>query len=811
MLKLNSTTITWAGVTATFTSIKSDPLSIENTGAQIMASCQSLYSQVNPLAASAAIEADAIAAKLGRQVVEQDANDLLQPGGLNFENEMALLADTSSYIGDYVMGASVALRATNTPAAVEAAANLDGIGEILTMGGAAIELAVGTNQLSQIGFTQFQNTISAATELAETEAQSAINSFARSANVALNSTLARLGNDVKDLLGMDEDVESDNSSNEETEASAISTTTAPLGSALLNAATAGGLTPSEMTTALTIQSNTSGELTSLSDATDSGQEQTISLGPAGGPTVFTVYSDGTSSNTIYNPDGTLLTRYYAGADTSTPLTEEIQNNPNGTSDVVDYDSSAGIKSLSRYNGPNGTGILSSADVRFSSGGQFIDVSADPAPRPIAYRIDPNTSTDYGHITTGDDIYFDDVADSGSNANGVPSYIAGEYYSTTSALQRVIFYDIEYASGVYTVSHTIPITATLPTSSDYSDDYTQTSDLTVTFQSDVYDVAVPNFSASIINLGVVHVGATANGSISVSNVGVAGALTDVLITSPVLLNDGQGTSGFSIGLNSAENLAPGQTGTIDVSYAATKAGTRLVTLQVYAQSHDSQLPDQFIGDGNTSIEAEIYNYAVAKLTGAGAGAFSQGGAPNEWTLDFGDIAEGGKPSAETLDILNAAPGGTLAAYSDLLSGNYSINGTGFTVSGVNGFTDLAAGQSAAAITVSVNTQAVGLHSETLTVTPVSSDSGGSWALAPITLVIEDDVVSSSAGKRVSRSSEVISAPGNLQGAVLLTQAMASFAPESLSNALALTFGSAGNRLLVQPFVSTEGHASHAAFA
>jgi hypothetical protein len=134
--------------------------------------------------------------------------------------------------------------------------------------------------------------------------------------------------------------------------------------------------------------------------------------------------------------------------------------------------------------------------------------------------------------------------------------------------------------------------------------------------------------------------------------------------------------------------------------------------------------------NTPVAGTHASPAFEKLFGAGV----LGHAGNSWTLNLGAFVQG-----QQVDDLLLAVANLVNSPGNSLSGSFGSGGSGFTLTGVSAFTDLAAGADKA-FSLGVDTSSVGTH--TLTLTLHSSESnvtGFSAALADQTLTISSTIV------------------------------------------------------------------------
>ena len=132
---------------------------------------------------------------------------------------------------------------------------------------------------------------------------------------------------------------------------------------------------------------------------------------------------------------------------------------------------------------------------------------------------------------------------------------------------------------------------------------------------------------------------------------------------------------------------------------------------------------------TSGLTVVHALAVAALQEiSGGGTWTDSG--GDYTLDLGFVPTGTSPIAIVVGAANVA-----GAPADALDGTFSAAASGdFTVSGFAGLSGLAAGASAIAGTVTLDSDTPGIFSEAITFAPSSVAAGFGLALVPETLTI-----------------------------------------------------------------------------
>ncbi|HZK91650.1 MAG TPA: choice-of-anchor D domain-containing protein, partial [Stellaceae bacterium] len=230
--------------------------------------------------------------------------------------------------------------------------------------------------------------------------------------------------------------------------------------------------------------------------------------------------------------------------------------------------------------------------------------------------------------------------------------------------------------------------------------------------------------------------------AVFHVGDAGGLGTVALTvgntdksdgySENLLASANGATGGFTAAGSTGEIAAGQSNsaiTLDFSTKTAETVSGHITLAL--------ISDGGIGNGSidglgqtplspqsVAVSATVDNYAVAGLSDTnGVGTFGSSTTASgavSYTLSLGTVAEGSTPLVVDLSALNLAPAGAPA---DVLSGSFSASGSSAFADALNPVGGIVAGGSAAAGTVTLDTNASGAFSETVTFDPTGSNASG----------------------------------------------------------------------------------------
>jgi hypothetical protein len=252
---------------------------------------------------------------------------------------------------------------------------------------------------------------------------------------------------------------------------------------------------------------------------------------------------------------------------------------------------------------------------------------------------------------------------------------------------------------------------------------------------IYDPTTSGFTTchplTGLDFGALHVGDTATLHYALTNIsGNAGypsfgaiqtAAHGGNVTDPALSGSGVTPQDFTI--------APrGGTATYDVALDTSEAHL----LQDQAVHIAFQFDRGSFNTGVTlPITGAVLNHADPGFElASGPGSLTEEGA--HWTLDLGTLTQGTDPGPAVLDVANRA-----APPADALGGSFEVAGDGFSVSGADPFSGLAAGESLAALSLLADTTAPGTHTETITLHPSGSNASGFQEVLPdVTLTVTD---------------------------------------------------------------------------
>ena len=252
---------------------------------------------------------------------------------------------------------------------------------------------------------------------------------------------------------------------------------------------------------------------------------------------------------------------------------------------------------------------------------------------------------------------------------------------------------------------------------------------------VYQTAAASVAPSV-SFGIVHVGDTVGPqAISVGNT-ASGALVDVITGNVASVTGSAFTNG---GSTLAAGVAAGNSSTaLTVGLNTATAGVFSGAANLALASHDASLSDVALSVSPVTLAATVNNYAFSAFTkSSGAGTLS--GSGSNFTLNLGNITQGSSALTAVLGALNGATG-----QADLLDGSFIVtSGSGFTLSGLTNFTNVAAGAAdPTAIDITLNPTGVGLFSETIELVGVGHNSSGySAGVANTFLTINADVLAS----------------------------------------------------------------------
>ncbi|HSW08491.1 beta strand repeat-containing protein, partial [Aquabacterium sp.] len=234
---------------------------------------------------------------------------------------------------------------------------------------------------------------------------------------------------------------------------------------------------------------------------------------------------------------------------------------------------------------------------------------------------------------------------------------------------------------------------------------------------VYAPAVAQLGSSAMNFGIVHVGDTVGGGVTVRNAATVAGLNDVL----------QGTASggggaFVVGGNLAGLAAGGQdSSSLKVGLDTSRAGVYRGTADLAFASHNADMSDLALGSQQLALSAQVNNYAEVGLAKAG-GAGSLGGGGHSFTLDFGTVTQGDVVRNALLQLFNSASGPA-----DLLSGSFDLTDVdpahNFTLAGFGAFGGLEAGDELSGLSVSFGSHLLGTFDEWIVIHAAGSNASG----------------------------------------------------------------------------------------
>ena len=266
-----------------------------------------------------------------------------------------------------------------------------------------------------------------------------------------------------------------------------------------------------------------------------------------------------------------------------------------------------------------------------------------------------------------------------------------------------------------------------------------TDEVVNVSGNVWQTAIADVQPDPVNFGIVHVGDTVSGNLSVANT-ASGALVDVVrggitgVTGP-FTGSGDLGSGVVAGTTDSSSLTVG----LDTTTAGVYSGS----VDVALVSHNDDLADVSLGTAAIALAGQVNNYAnpiFDLLSGNG----SLSGSGNSYLLDFGSIAVG-----SSVDWM-----ANLAVINDVLGPADEVDGL-FDLTGVNdflatdflSFVDLLAGDSVGGMLLNLNTALlnVGTYSDVIVLNALGHNASGySGAFAPILLEVRGRVFEPGAG-------------------------------------------------------------------
>jgi len=241
--------------------------------------------------------------------------------------------------------------------------------------------------------------------------------------------------------------------------------------------------------------------------------------------------------------------------------------------------------------------------------------------------------------------------------------------------------------------------------------------TVSVSGKVYTAAVGQSTTPVVDFGIVRVGDSVAGrNVTVQNAAVVSGLNDTLHAS---LN---GVSGpFAAGAASSGIVAQGS-GQIAVGLATATAGAFSQNASVAFISQNADMADISAGtDAAVLLQAQVNNIANAALTKfSGLGTLSVIG--NDYTLDLGNIVLGTLGINGSLQLANATSGPA-----DFLSGTFDLSATGdadgFSFTGWDPFSGLAAGQSIGGLDYVFDATTLGVLDDLIRLDALSQNGSG----------------------------------------------------------------------------------------
>ena len=251
---------------------------------------------------------------------------------------------------------------------------------------------------------------------------------------------------------------------------------------------------------------------------------------------------------------------------------------------------------------------------------------------------------------------------------------------------------------------------------------------------VYQQAVAQVNTTLVNFGIVHRGDTvAPVAVSVTNSAPVAGLNDVLRGSL-----GGASGPFSASGNLGAGVAAGATDSSSLSVGLDTSATGVFngTATASLVSHNDDMADLIIGGIPVTLSAQVNDYANADLRKTGGDGSLSRSALNI-VLDFGTLVQGSGTRTASLDVFN-----NVAGPADLLDGLFSLLDTDdFLFSGVNPFSNLAAGDSQGGLSVAFDALTLGSFSDTILLASLvgHNASGYSGSLPDVTFRILASVI------------------------------------------------------------------------
>ncbi|WP_457422988.1 beta strand repeat-containing protein [Roseateles sp. P5_E7] len=245
---------------------------------------------------------------------------------------------------------------------------------------------------------------------------------------------------------------------------------------------------------------------------------------------------------------------------------------------------------------------------------------------------------------------------------------------------------------------------------------------------VYAPAVAQLGISTLDLGIVHVGDMAAGSITVRNAASVAALNDGLWASA-------SAGGAFVAQAGIADLAAGQQDSLLVKLDASQAGVFNGTATLDLFSRNADMSDLTLASQQVTLKAQVNHYAELGLSKlSGAGSFAGGG--KLYTLNFGTLTEGSGNLSAELAVGNLAEG-----LADMLGLKFEL-GTASLHFSLNGFgpvSGLAAGDSQGGLQVGFSGLLTGRFDEVVTLHAIGSNASGyAGALGDVQLRLVGEV-------------------------------------------------------------------------
>jgi hypothetical protein len=256
----------------------------------------------------------------------------------------------------------------------------------------------------------------------------------------------------------------------------------------------------------------------------------------------------------------------------------------------------------------------------------------------------------------------------------------------------------------------------------------TQDVTVT--GTVYREA----AAALLPLNaIVHVGDPGTISLPVSNSDPADGYSENLIA---MLIGTTGSLGI-VGSGPTADIAAGETNTntLALSFATTQAGTVSGSATVGLTSDGTGID----GLGQTTLAAQVVPVDITVDNYATLGLSSDGNltstCADAYVLNLGTATQGAAPLSADLNLANSATGAA-----DWLDGGLNITGSGQFNNALGPVSEITAGTSVDAGTISLETSQTGVFSETIMLSPTDANADGfSDALTARSITVTGTIV------------------------------------------------------------------------